>query len=135
MSVRVPGTRADWHAPGEPPQIPRYELVAEREAWSHDSERFRYQALFYPPKGRPRRLFERMGPSGPIHVSDEFGITSRDPRLEAVRPDASVIATLALLHVAVAMRFADWLKTIGALTNIVHFENSQLPAERVAEVG
>ena len=124
----------DWLAPGEPPQIFRYELVAEREAWDHNSERFRYEALSYFPKGRPRRLFERTGPSGPIHVSDEFGVTARDPRLKAVRPDASVIATLALLNVPVAMRFADWMKTVGTLTNIVHYESFQLPAERVAEL-
>ena len=124
----------DWLAPGEPPQLFRYELVAEREPWNHNSERFRYEALSYFPKGRPRRLFERTGPSGRIHVSDEFGVTARDPRLKAVRPDASVIATLALLNVPVAMRLADWLKTVGALTNIVHYESLQLPAERVAEL-
>ena len=124
----------DWLAPGEPPQLFRYELVAEREPWSHNSERFRHEALSYFPKGRPRRLFERTGPSGPIHVSDEFGVTARDPRLKAVRPDASVIATLALLNVPVAMRLADWLKTVGALTNIVHSESFQLPDERVAEL-
>jgi len=124
----------DWLAPDAPPQIFRYELVAEREPWNHHSERFRYEALSYFPKGRPRRLFERTGPSGPIHVSDEFGVTARDPRLEAVRPDASVIATLALLNVPVAMRLADWLQTAGALTNIVQYESFQLPIERVAEL-
>lgn len=124
----------DWLAPGEPPQILRYELVAEREPWNHNSQRFRYEALSYFPKGRPRRLFERKGPSGPIRVSDEFGVTARDPRLEAVRPDASVIATLALLNVPVAMRLADWLETLGTLTNIVHYESSQLPTEGVAEL-
>lgn len=124
----------DWLAPGEPPQLFRYELVAEREAWMHSSERFRYEALSYFPKGRARRLFERTGPSGPIQVSDEFGVTPRDPRLQAVRPDASVIGTLALLNVPVAMRLAGWLETVGALTNIVHYESFQLPAEGVAEV-
>ena len=124
----------DWLAPGEPSQIFRYELVAEREPWNPNSERFRYEALSYFPKGRRRRLFERTGPGGPIHVSDEFGVTARDPRLEAVRPDASVIATLALLNVPLAMRLAEWLKTAGALTNIVHYESFQLRAERVAEL-
>ena len=124
----------DWLAPGEPPQIFRYELAAERVPWNHDSERFRYEALSYFPKGRPRRLFERTGSSGPTHVSDEFGVTARDPRLKAVRPDVSVIATLALLNVPVAMRLADWLKTFGTLTNIVHYESSRLPAARVAEL-
>ena len=124
----------DWLAPGEPPQLFRYELVAEREPWNRNSERFRYEALSHFPRGRPRRLFERAGPSGPIHVSDEFGVTARDPRLEAVRPDASVITTLALLNVPVAMRLADWLRTVGALTNRLHYESFQLPAERVAEL-
>lgn len=124
----------DWLAPGEPPQIFRYELVAERELRDPNSERFGYEALSYFPKGRRRRLFERTGPSGPIHVSDEFGVTAKDPRLEAVRPDASVIATLALLNVPVAMRLAEWLETAGALTNILHYESFRVRAERVAEL-
>ena len=124
----------DWLAPGEPPQLFRYELVAEREPWKHNSERFQHEALSYFPKGRPRRLFERTGPSGRIYVSDEFGVTAGDPRLKAVRPDASVIATLALLNVPVAMRLENWLKTLGALTNIVHYESFQLSAEKVAEL-
>jgi hypothetical protein len=123
----------DWLAPGEPPQIFRYQVILEREPGSHKCNRFRYEALFYFPKGRARRLFERTGPSGPIRVSDEFGVTARDPRLEAVRPDASVIATLALLNVPVAMRLADWLKAVSTLTNVVHYESFQPSAERVSE--
>ena len=124
----------DWLAPGEPPQLFRYELVAEREPWKLNSERFRYEALSYFPRGRPRRLFQREGSGGRIQPSGELGVTANDPRLKAVRPDASVIATLAQLNVPVAIRLGKWLSTLGALTNILHYESFQLPTQRVAEL-
>ena len=123
----------DWLAPDKPPELFRYEVVAERKPWEPDSERFRYEALSYFPKGRPRRLFERTAPNGRIYSSVEFGVTGKDPRLMAVRRDASVIATFAQLNVPVAMRLATWLSTLGALTNRVHYESYRLPTHRVAD--
>jgi len=124
----------DWLAPEKPPELFRYEVVAERKPWEPDSERFRYESLSYFPRGRPRRLFERKGANEETYSSPEFGLTSKDPRLMAVRPDGSVIATLAQLNVPVAMRLAKWLSTLGALTNIVHYESFRLPTHRVADL-
>ena len=124
----------DWLAPGKPPELFRYELVAERKPWRPNSERFRYEALSYFPKGRARRLFERPGPNRQTYSSVDFGVTGKDPRLKAVRPDASVISTLAQLNVPVAMRLAEWLSTLGALTNIVNYQSFRPPAHRVADL-
>ena len=71
------------------------------------------------PKGRPRRLFERGAPGEPIYVSKEFGLKPGDDRLQAVRADTSVIATLALLNVPLAMRLAKWMESFLTSTNIV----------------
>ncbi|MDE0104252.1 MAG: ATP-binding protein [Bryobacterales bacterium] len=124
----------NWLAPNKPPELFRYEVVVERKPWEHRSERFRSEALSYFPKGRPRRLFERSVPNGHIYSSGEFGVTSRDPRLKAVRSDASVIATLAQLNVPVAMRLANWLSALGALTNIMHYVDIRLPIRGVADL-
>lgn len=124
----------DWLGPDKPPELFRYEVVVERDTWTVNSERFRYEALSYFPKGRPRRLFRRAGPDGHIDSAPELGVTSKDPRLKAVRPDTSVIATLAQLNVPVAMRLADWLGTLAILTNIAHYESFRLPTHRVADL-
>ncbi len=124
----------DWLTPGETKQLFRYELVAERERGLLNSQRFRYEALSYFPKGRPRRLFQRQGPDGPIFGSGELGVTASDPRLKAVPPDGSVISTLAQLNVPVAARLAGWLRDLSALTNIVHYEAFRPKTQLVAEM-
>ena len=78
-----------------------------------------YEALSYFPKGRPRRLFERGAPGESIYVSKEFGLKPGDDRLQAVRADTSVIATLALLNVPLAMRIAKWMENFLRSTNIM----------------
>ena len=97
---------ADWLALGKPRQLFRYELVLGRDTSGFKDHFFHYEALSCFPKGRPRRLFERGGPGEPIYVSGEFGLKPKDERLKAVRTDASVVATLALLNVDLAMRIA-----------------------------
>ena len=92
---------------GEARQLFRYELAVVRGG---NDPFFAYEALSHFPKGRPRRLFERGAPGESIYVSNEFGLKLRDDRLQAVRADTSVIATLALLNVSLAMRIADWMK-------------------------
>ena len=106
----------EMHWQGEARQLFRYELEV---ACSGNDPFFSYEALSYFPKGRPRRLFERGGPGEPIYVSKEFGLKPGDDRLQAVRADASVIATLALLNVPLAMRIADWMENFLATTNIM----------------
>ena len=82
------------------------------------------KSLSYFPKGRPRRLFERGGPGEPIYVSDEFGLKPNDDRLKAVRADASVVATLDLLNVPLAMRIAE-SHAIGPVVEQYHVSHGK----------
>lgn len=107
----------DWLTPGEARQLFRYELVVGRgEPFQADG--IRYESLSYFPKGRPRRLFERSGPEDPISVASEFGLTSKDKRLQAVREDSSVVATLDFLNVPLARHVAGWMKRLAARSTI-----------------
>ena len=111
---------ADWL--GEARQLFRYELAVVCGATNSDDHFFAYEALSHFPKDRPRRLFERGGPGEPIHVSKEFGLKPKDNRLQAVRADTSVIATLALLNVPLAMRIANWMEKFILSSNIILHE-------------
>ncbi len=126
---------ADWLAPGHAPELFRYQLSVGREGWGDKSKTKSNtvldEALFHFPKGRPRRLFERRESNEPIHVSGEFGIKPKDDRLKAVRADASVISTLALLNVPLAMQIADRLKLILLATNIMYHLNWVPPTNDV----
>ena len=116
---------ADWL--GEVPQLFRYELAVVRGATNSDDSFFSSEALSYFPKGRPRRLFERGAPGEPIYVSKEFGLKSGDDRLQAVRADTSVIATLNLLNVPLAMRITDWMERFLYSSNIMLFRERWTP--------
>lgn len=107
----------EMHWQGEARQLFRYELAVVRDITGSNDSFFCYEALFHFPKGRPRRLFERGAPGEPIYVSNEFGLKPGDDRLQAVRADTSVIATLSLLNVSLAMRIADWMENFLATTN------------------
>ena len=120
---------ADWL--GEAHQLFRYELAVV--CGGNDSF-FSYEALSHFPKGRPRRLFERGGPGEPIYVSKEFGLKPGDDRLQAVRADASVIATLALLNVPMAMRLAKWMEFLLVSTNIMLHKRWALPTQSVMDM-
>ena len=108
---------ADWL--GEARQLFRYELAVVCGTTGSDDPFFCYEALSHFPKGRPRRLFERGAPGKPIYVSKEFGLKPKDDRLQAVRTDTSVIATLALLNVPLAMRIVKWLDEFLLSSNIM----------------
>jgi len=122
----------DWLAPGEPPQLFRYELSVGRGEAKQLYFILR-EALFHFPKGRPRRLFERGAPGEAIYVAREFGIKSKDPRLDAVRDDTSVIATLAAFNVPFAMQIANGLSRILLSTNIIHDGDWQPPTDTTVE--
>ena len=111
---------ADWLAPGKARQLFHYELALGREASGSECHSFHSEALFYFPKGRPRRLFKRDGPGKPIYVSGEFGLKPHDDRLKAVRDDVSVIATLALLNVPLAMRIVDDMRRVLLSSNMAY---------------
>ena len=122
---------ADWLAPGEPRQLFRYEVVVGRDDTSIRNHVLRYEALSCFPKGRPRRLFERNGPGEPIYVSREIGLKPGDERLKAVRADASVVATLALLNVPLAMRIAESMRTTEAASNVLYHGKWELSTKTV----
>ena len=113
---------ADWLAPGEARQLFRYEVVVGRDSTGLENHSFRYEALSWFPKGRPRRLFERRGSGEPIYVSGDLGLKPGDERLKAVRADASVVATLALLNVPLAMRIAESMQRLLISSNILYQE-------------
>ena len=117
---------ANWLATGEAelPDLFRYEL-------STNAEQILHEALFYFPKGRSRRLFERGKPGEPIYVSHEFGIKPKDERLKAVRKDAPVIGTLAMLNVPLAITITEQLSYSLASTNIIYHKNWIPPTENV----
>ena len=106
----------DFLSPGETPQRFRYELAIGRQTTDDGTEGplfVGHEALVHFPRGRRRRLFERGAPGKPVYVSRDFGLTARDDRLKGVEPTRSALATLALVNVPVATRFAfflrDWL--------------------------
>ena len=125
---------ADWLTPGEARQLFRYEVVVGRDNTGFENHAFRYEALSCFPKGRPRRLFERDGPEEPIYVSREFGLKPADERLKAVRADASVIATLALLNVPLAMRIAESMQLTWSTSNILYHGKWELPTDTVTRI-
>ena len=114
---------ADWLAPGKKPDLFRYQFSVVRNKPSITSNMVGNEALFHFPKGRPRRLFERGESNGSIYVSSEFGIKPTDDRLKAVRKDASVISTLALLNVPLAVRIVNTLGLFLLTTNIMYHLN------------
>ncbi len=118
---------ADWLAPGETVDLFRYELSAH-------GEQIMSEALFHFPKGRQRRLFYRGMPGEPIYVSREFGIKLRDDRLKAVRDDVSVIATLAMLNVPLAMQIVQSLKAFLVAANVTYGEPWTPPTKMVIDL-
>ena len=120
----------------ETPELFRYELIVERtETRQSTKARFRYETLQHFPRGRARRLFERGAANEPIYVSKEFGLRSGDDRLKAVRADASVISTLAMFNVPLAVRVVDWLQTLKAWsTNIVGLDTGMFPTEAITDM-
>ena len=121
---------ADWLAPGDARELFRYELSVGREP-SATSNFILREALFHFPKGRPRRLFERGTPGRDIYVSPKFGLKPKDPRLDAVRTDASVIATLMMLNVDIARQIANGLQQGHLFSNITTQGNWQFSTETV----
>jgi len=113
---------ADWLAPGVNMDLFRYEL-------SVHGGQIMAEALLHFPKGRPKRLFYRGAPGEPIYFSREFGITSKDDRLKEVRNDVSVIATLTMTNVPLAMRIAANLRHSLLTTNVMYDGDWRLPTE------
>ena len=125
---------ADWLEPGQTTELFRYQLSIGYNMWPIQANTVLHEALFYFPKGRSRRLFDRGKPDEPIYVSREFGITPKDKRLKAVRADMSVISTLALFNVPLARLIAERLRSCLPTTNIMYHERWMPQMEDVVDV-
>jgi AAA15 family ATPase/GTPase len=94
----------------------RYELHIAHTANNFSNKVVSYEALFYAPKGKFRRLFERTNQE--FHFGSEFGLSStNDPRRESIRPNASVISTLAKLNHPLSIYLRQQIGTVQ--TNII----------------
>lgn len=109
---------------GESLALFRYELHLE-----NDSKRFSsgviFEAMSYAPHGNFRKIFERNRQT--FRFGREFGITDTDPRVSSIRPNASVVSTLAQLNHKLS---SDFISSVRQLqTNITGLEkdNGQLP--------
>ena len=110
----------DWLVPGSAAELFRYELSMDQ---SKVKPTVLEETLSHFPKGRPRRLFTRNAPNNPIFVSNKFGITPKDDRLKAIRPDSSIISTLALFNVPLAVRIVESLRLFLLATNLMYLSN------------
>jgi len=79
----------------EPSSLFRYELHIGNEAGRFGKD-VAYEALSHAPKGKFRRIFERNGQK--FNFGSDFDISAGDSRVESIRPNASVISTLAQLN-------------------------------------
>lgn len=117
---------ANWFGDGARDQFElyRYTLELTHIADSRPTTRVAYEALHTFPHGRPRRVFERSG-NKPIYVSRITGLKPSSERLEFVRPDTSVISTMARLNVRPFARMHAVLGCIGSNLD----DNKLLPPE------
>lgn len=105
-----------------PSAIFRYDLHIAHQANDFGNKVILYEALSYAPKRKFRCLFEREGQK--FHFGREFDIpNANDPRTQSIRPNASVISTLAKLNHPLSSYLSQ---LIGALqTNIIGFYKVQ----------
>jgi len=104
---------------GQTPAVFRYELHVNHVPLKFGSE-VSYESLSYAPKGRFRRIFEREQQE--FIFGAEFGIANGDPRIQSIRPNASVISTLAQLNHKLSSDFILSLQRLQ--TNIVGLDRA-----------
>ena len=75
----------------------RYELELTRSSAHPSLASVAHEALFSFPLGRPRRIFERNGKG--IYIAPEVAVSRDDRAVKALRPESSLIATLAASYV------------------------------------
>lgn len=110
---------ADWLSPGARTELFRYELGVGIPPDGR-ARTVTHEALLHFPHRRRRRLLERRIPGAPVYAAEDFGFKAGDERLKAVRPDASIIATLAALSVPLAERVQRWLERVCAFADVSH---------------
>ena len=108
----------------QPPSLFRYELHVgyDRDITGYAlAKTIAYEALSHSPKGRFRKIFERKEQS--FSFGEEFGIADNDPRVQSIRPNASIVSTLAQLNHTLSINFKTSLT--GIQTNVAGFEKVQ----------
>lgn len=96
----------------------RYELHIAHQANNFTDKIVSYEALSYAPLGKFRFLFKRDHQN--IHFGEEFGISNtNDPRKESVRPNASVISTLAKLNHPLSIFLSKLISTLQTNINVM----------------
>jgi hypothetical protein len=127
-----------WHRPSiisidfdgqltqeQPASLFRYELHIAHEpdvTGYAVAKTVAYEALTYAPKGKQRKLFERKGQT--FSFGKEFEIPDNDPRVQSIRPNASIVSTLAQLNHKLSIDFSKSLA--GIQTNISGFDKANL---------
>lgn len=86
------------------------------------------ESLSHAPQGRPRRLFDRQ--RGRIKGSAAFALSDNDPRLGSVRPNASLIATLAQFNHAPSLTIVEALRSVQANLFLHRYQFSDEEATR-----
>jgi len=104
-----------------PPALFRYELHIGHEPNKFGNEVV-YESLSYAPHGKFRRIFERQQQK--FSFGREFGITNGDSRIQSIRPNASVISTLAQLNHKLSSDFILSLR--GLQTNIIGLDKTNV---------
>ena len=99
---------ADWLSPGNGTELFRYEIAVGMPV-GQGARIVIQEALYHFPHRRPRRLLERRAPGGAIFAASDLGFKAGDERLNAVRDDSSIIATLAAFNVPLAKRMGECL--------------------------
>jgi hypothetical protein len=97
----------------------RYELHIAHEPNKFGSK-VHFESLSYAPNGKFRRIFERHQQK--FTFGREFGITGGDSRIQSIRPNASVISTLAQLNHKISSDFILSLR--GLQTNIIGLDKA-----------
>lgn len=101
-----------------PSVIFRYELHLGHEPDSFSNKTVVYESLFYAPKGKFCRLFERKGQK--FQFGKEFDISgNNDPRIKTIRSNASVVSTLAKFNHKICQHMVELLGKLQ--TNIIGF--------------
>lgn len=102
-----------------PSVVVRYELHIANEPGKFGRQ-VHYEALSHAPEGKFRRVFEREEQK--FTLGREFGITAGDSRIQGIRPNASVISTLAQLNHKMS---SDFIRSIsGMQTNLMGLQKT-----------
>ena len=84
---------------------------------SHDQTRVLEENLVYFPRGRPKRLFSRRNQE--FKFGNDFQIRRNDPSIQKIRPNCSVISTLAQFNHSVSINVSNNLSLLYTNVNDV----------------